>query len=234
MRICGFNKSTLLDYPGKVAAGLFLGGCNFRCPFCQNGGLVLHSADQPDIPVEEVLSVLKKRQGILDGVCVSGGEPTCSPDLAAFLEKIKELGYPVKLDTNGSHPDMVKSLYEKGLIDKVAMDIKAAPEHYGTVAGLSGDARPVVEAVRETAAFLMESGIEYEFRTTVVKELHTEEDFVRIGEWLSGAKTYFLQVYRDSAEVIKRGFSPCSEKEMQAYARILEKTIQNVEIRGMD
>ena len=136
MRICGFNKTTLLDYPGKVASTIFLGGCNFRCPFCQNGFLFVAPGEQPDYSQEELLTFLKKRKGILDGVCISGGEPTLSDGLEEFLGKIKELGYAVKLDTNGSRPKIVKHLAEAGLIDKVAMDIKACPDNYGSLTGI--------------------------------------------------------------------------------------------------
>lgn len=158
MRICGFNKTTLLDYPGKVASTIFLGGCNFRCPFCQNGILVVAPGEQPDYSQEELLTFLKKRKGILDGVCISGGEPTLSDGLEEFLGKIKELGYAVKLDTNGSRPKIVKHLAEAGLIDKVAMDIKACPDNYGSLTGIE---KPDMDSIFETADFLLpwESGL---------------------------------------------------------------------------
>lgn len=158
MRICGFNKTTLLDYPGKVASTIFLGGCNFRCPFCQNGILVVAPGEQPDYSQEELLTFLKKRKGILDGVCISGGEPTLSDGLEEFLGKIKELGYAVKLDTNGSRPKIVKHLAEAGLIDKVAMDIKSCPDNYGNLTGIE---KPDMDSIFETADFLLpwESGL---------------------------------------------------------------------------
>ena len=164
MRICGFNKTTLLDYPGKVASTIFLGGCNFRCPFCQNGILVVAPGEQPDYSQEELLTFLKKRKGILDGVCISGGEPTLSDGLEEFLGKIKELGYAVKLDTNGSRPKIVKHLAEAGLIDKVAMDIKACPDNYGNLTGIE---KPDMDSIFETADFLLHGNLDYEFRTTV-------------------------------------------------------------------
>ena len=142
MRICGFNKTTLLDYPGKVASTIFLGGCNFRCPFCQNSVLVLHPEEQPDYAREDILAFLKKRKGILDGVCISGGEPTLAADLEEFLEQIKDLGYLIKLDTNGTRPEVVKHLAEVKLIDKVAVDIKSGPDHYSRLAGVSAPAIP--------------------------------------------------------------------------------------------
>lgn len=174
MRICGFNKTTLLDYPGKVASTIFLGGCNFRCPFCQNSVLVVDPGQQPDYEQDEILAFLKKRKGILDGVCISGGEPTLADDLEDFLGKIKELGYEIKLDTNGTRPEIVKDLARNGLIDKVAMDIKACPSNYPALSGIS---HPDMEKIRETAEFLLHGSLDYEFRTTVVKELHTENDF---------------------------------------------------------
>lgn len=231
MKICGYNKTTLLDYPGKVAATIFLGSCNFRCPFCQNSSLVLHPAVQPEIPTDEVLSFLKKRQGILDGVCISGGEPTLSEELPDFVREIKALGYAVKLDTNGSRPYVVKELVKEGLIDKAAMDIKACPDNYKALSGLR---YPDMDSIFETVDFLMEGHVDYEFRTTVVKELHTEKDFIEIGQWLSGAKAYYLQAYKDSDGVLQPGFTSYSMEELQHFRSILLKTIPLVDIRGID
>ncbi|MFQ6817415.1 MAG: anaerobic ribonucleoside-triphosphate reductase activating protein [Blautia sp.] len=231
MKIYGLNKTTLLDYPGRVAATIFLGGCNFRCPFCQNSGLVLHPSQQPEIAVEEVLSFLKKRQGILEGVCITGGEPTLSADLEDLIRDIRALGYPVKLDTNGTHPEVLISLAEKGLIQKAAVDIKACPENYGTLCGLS---RPDLAPVMETVDYLLHGSLDYEFRTTAVKELHTEEDFIKIGQWLKGARAYYLQAYRDSEEVLQPGFSSFSAEELLHFRNILKETIDLVEIRGVD
>ena len=173
-KIHGLNKTTLLDYPGRVAATIFLGGCNFRCPFCQNSGLVLRPGNEPVIPTEEVLSFLKKRQGILEGVCISGGEPTLLPDLADFIREIRSLGYPVKLDTNGTHPWILKDLFEQDLIQMTARDIKACPDNYPSLTGLM---HPDLDAVKETVDFLLHHDYDYEFRTTVVRELHNEKDF---------------------------------------------------------
>ena len=230
MIICGINKTTLLDYPGRVACTVFLGGCNYRCPFCQNGSLVLSPEENRAYDLNGVLGFLKKRQGILEGVCITGGEPTLSPELPELLESIKELGYDIKIDTNGSRPETVKKLIDKSLIDKVAMDIKAAPENYGKLTGVS---HPDIDAVKETAAYLMDCGIDYEFRTTVVRELHSGKDFAEIAVWLAGAKEYYLQAYRDSENVISPGFTPCTEEEMTEYRTILSQTMQKVEIRGM-
>jgi pyruvate formate lyase activating enzyme len=231
MKICGFNKTTLLDYPGKVAATVFLGGCNFRCPFCHNGSLVLHPQSEPEICEEEILSVLKKRQGILEGVCVTGGEPTLSATLPEFLHKIKALGYPVKLDTNGSHPEIVKMLARENLIDMVAMDIKTSPARYPVVCGLSS---PDMEAIYESADFLINGTLPYEFRTTVVKELHQASDFEEIGKWLAGAKYYYLQAYKDSEDVLQPGFHSYSFEELECFREIVSRTISHTAIRGID
>lgn len=231
MKICGLNKTTLLDYPGKVAATVFLGSCNFRCPFCHNSSLVLHADKEPEISRDEILSFLKKRRGILEGVCITGGEPTLSTDLDGFLEEIHDLGYSIKLDTNGSRPYILKDLVKRGLVDKIAMDIKACPENYGTLAGLQ---YPDLDSICESTVFLMEGHTDYEFRTTVVKELHTEKDFREIAQWLRGAKAYYLQAYKDSQEVLKPGFSSYSLEELEKFRSILLETIPLVEIRGID
>lgn len=231
MKIHGFHTLTLLDYPGKVGATLFLGGCNFRCPFCQNGNLVLRPEQEPFLPEEAVLAYLKKRQGILDGVCISGGEPTLYADLPDFIEKIKSLGYLVKLDTNGSRPEVIRRLYEEKLIDYVAMDIKSSKAHYKTAAGCETLDMDAIEASIE---FLISDIPEYEFRTTVVRELHTAADFADIAEWISGCRAYYLQAYRDSDSVLHPGFSSYSGAELAKFCEILRKKIPLVSIRGID
>lgn len=231
MKICGLNKTTLLDYPGKVAATVFLGGCNFRCPFCHNSSLVVRADREPEIPQEEILRFLQKRKGILDGICITGGEPTLAPELEDLLQRIRSLGYFIKLDTNGSRPSVIKALAEKKLLDKIAMDIKACPDNYGRVSGLL---HPDMDAICETADFLLNGALDYEFRTTVVKELHTEKDFQDIGQWLKGAKAYYLQAYKDSEEVLQPGFSSYTWKELEYFRSILQKTIPLTEIRGID
>lgn len=231
MKIYGLNKTTLLDYPGRVAATIFLGGCNFRCPFCQNSSLVLSPDRQPEIPEEEVLSFLKKRKGILEGVCVTGGEPTLSPELPEFLKKIQDLGYPVKLDTNGSRPQVLKDLASRNLIQMTAVDIKACPNNYPSLCGL---VHPDLDSIKETVDFLINGSLDYEFRTTVVRELHTEQDFIQIGQWIAGAKAYYLQAYRNSEEVLQPGFSSYSQKELMYFRDILKRTIPLVELRGID
>lgn len=231
MKICGLNKTTLLDYPGKVAATIFVASCNFRCPFCHNSSLVLHGDREPEISQEEILDFLQKRKGILEGVCVSGGEPTLYPELHDFLAKIRKLGYSVKLDTNGSRPDMIRDLTADHLVDKIAMDIKACPEHYGLLCGLS---YPNLDPIMESADFLLTGSIDYEFRTTVVRELHTEKDFREIGQWLKGASAYYLQAYKDSPDVLQPGFSSYSYEELVSFRDILRETMDLVEIRGID
>lgn len=231
MNICGLNKTTLLDYPGKVACTIFIGGCNFRCPFCHNSSLVLNTAAQPIISQEEILKFLQKRHGILEGVCITGGEPTLHPELTAFIEKIHSLGYFIKLDTNGTNPAVLKDLVSKKLIHKVAMDIKSSSDNYPI---LSGVRNPDINAIDTSISFLLEGNIDYEFRTTVVRELHAEEDFIKIGERLAGAKAYYLQAYKDSDEVIKPGFSSYTFIELNKFKEILEKTISFVGIRGID
>ena len=231
MVIHGFQKLTLLDYPGKVACTLFSGGCNFRCPFCQNGNLVQHPEWEPVIPEEEIFAVLEKRRGVLDGVCVTGGEPTLDPDLERFVTKIKELGYLVKLDTNGYRPEILKKLVEEKKIDYVAMDIKNAPSRYGETAGVK---KIDVMRINESVEFLKSGMVDYEFRTTLCKELHGREEIEAIGKWLSGAKRYFLQNYRESDYVIDPRFSGYAREQLEQFCEILRGQIETVEIRGVD
>ena len=230
--IHGLQKLTLLDFPGYTAATVFFGGCNFRCPYCQNAGLVLHPENEPSISEEEILAFLKKRCGLLDGVCITGGEPTLYPQLPQFLQKIKELGYLIKLDTNGSQPEILKSLTEQGLLDYVAMDIKSSPSAYSKSCGL---ANPDMKAIKESVSFLMNGTLDYEFRTTVTRELHGEAEFAAIGEWLQGCRRYFLQAYRDSENIIKpNSFTSYTRKELEVFAASLQKKIPLTQIRGID
>lgn len=231
MKIHGFQKTTLLDYPGHVAATIFVGGCNFRCPFCHNGQLVLDVAGQTVIPEEEVLAYLKKRSGVLEGVCITGGEPTLQDDLAVFIHSLKDLGYLVKLDTNGYRPEMLQSLMQEGLLDYVAMDIKASPEKYSLAAGIGAFK---FEQIKESIRLLMESGIPYEFRTTVVKGIHEVEDFDEIGQLLQGCSNYYLQGFRESDTMIGEGFEAFSQEEMEKMAESARKYIDRVEHRGVE
>lgn len=230
MKICGLNKTTLLDYPGCVAATVFVGGCNFRCPFCHNGDLVLHSAKMKEYSEEEILAFLNKRKNVLEGVCVTGGEPTLYSDLPEFIAKIKAMGYKVKLDTNGSNPKMLKRLVEGKLVDYVAMDIKAPVSEYNKVCGVQVD----TESVQQSVAYLKQGEVPYEFRTTVVKELHTKQDILEIGKWILGAENYYLQSYRETDENICKGFSAMEKEELFELEMELKKSIKNVKVRGVE
>lgn len=230
MKICGIMKLTLLDFPGKTACTVFTGGCNFLCPFCHNASLVVKAGQQQIIPEEEILSFLKKRQGLLDGVCITGGEPLLQPDIADFIKKVRELGFLVKLDTNGSYPERLKEIVNAGLVDYVAMDIKSSPENYGKVIGVQGFD---ISDIQESIDFLMSGKVDYEFRTTLVRELHYETDIVKIGQWINGAKRYFLQVFVDSGDIIGKNYNAFSKDDMNYFKDILRKYIPNVEIRGI-
>lgn len=231
MQIFGFNKTTLLDFPEHVACTVFTGGCNFRCPFCQNGDLVLHGGSLPVLDEEEVFRVLRKRKGILTGVCVTGGEPTLQRDLDVFLSRVKDLGYLVKLDSNGYRPEVLQSLCERGLVDYFAMDIKSSPENYARTAGVK---ELDMGLIRESVDFIRSCGLDYEFRTTVVRELHSSGDFLSIGEWLKGCKAYFLQSYVESEGVICKEFSSYSKEELEEFVMLLKPYIDNVSLRGVD
>lgn len=230
MKICGLQKTTLLDYPGHLAAAIFLGGCNFRCPFCHNKDL-LGNDTEALYTEDELMDFLKKRSNILEGVCITGGEPTLSPDLESLIRRIRALGYHIKLDTNGSRPDVLKHLCENGLIDYVAMDIKNSREHYALTAG--AEILPIGE-IENSINFLMHGSVDYEFRTTVVKELHHEEDFIQIGMRLQGCRAYFLQNYVDSDHVLQPGFSSCTKEELLNFRQLLLPYIPNTELRGVD
>ncbi len=231
MQIHGFNKLTLLDYPGHLAAILFLGGCNMRCPFCQNASLVINPSSQPTIPVEEVIAELKKRRGILEGVCISGGEPTLYADLPNFIREMKALDYHVKLDTNGTNPDMIKALVNEKLIDYIAMDIKNSREKYALTTGCSNIN---MKAVEDSITFLLTTQVEYEFRTTIVKELHTDSDILSIGNWLRGAKAYYLQSFKDSGDIIADGLSSPSKETLLHYSELLAPYVEHISLRGID
>jgi len=232
MQIHGFNKTTLLDYPEHIASCAFTGACNYRCPYCHNAALVLDPGSQPLIAEEEILSYLSKRKGILEGLCITGGEPTLNKDLPEFIKKVKDLGLLVKLDSNGSNPDMLISLIAGNLLDYIAMDIKSSPENYAKAIGLASyDIAPIEESV----SVIMNSGVDYEFRTTAVKELTSPKDFMIIGSWLEGAEKYFLQGYIDSGDVIApEGLRGYTRAELEPIAANLRPHIKLVGIRGLD
>ena len=233
MLISGLQKMTLLDYPGRVACTVFTGGCNFRCPFCHNASLVIPEALRAaDGGVETVLAFLKKRQGLLDGVAVTGGEPLLHADRADFLRKVKDLGYLVKLDTNGSFPERLVSLVEEGLVDRVAMDIKNAPGLYAETAGF-----PLLDIapIERSKNYLLEGHVEYEFRTTVVKGLHTAESLVEAARWIEGAAEYYLQPLKDSGELLSPdGLGAFDNGEMRALCEAVRPIIPAVQLRGVD
>ncbi len=230
MKIHGLQKMTLLDFPGHVACTVFLGGCDFRCPFCHNFELVDGSAP-PVMEDTEFFAFLEKRRGLLDGVAITGGEPCLRPDLPGLMEKIHSLGFAVKLDTNGTHPDLLRAILQNGLADYVAMDIKNSPAHYARTVGLEKiDLAPVRESVR----LLMEGKADYEFRTTVVAELHTEEDFQAIGPWIAGARRYFLQAFTDRDSVPFSGLHAPDKETMHRYADIVRPFVPETFVRGVE
>lgn len=231
MKICGLQKTTLLDYPGRVAATVFTGGCNFRCPFCHNSEL-LEGPLKAAYSVEELLAFLRKRRGVLEGVCITGGEPTLYPDLEEFIKSIRRQGLAVKLDTNGYQPEVLIDLCRKGLLDYVAMDIKTSRENYPTVSGVE---MLQMERIDESIEFLLSGSIPYEFRTTVVRGLHTAQDFDRIGPWIKGCSEYYLQCFTDTGQILAPGlYSAFSKDEMLCFARQLRPFVGKAQLRGID
>ena len=229
MLIKGLQKTTLLDFPGKVACTVFTGGCNFRCPFCHNASLVLSPKENPDLPQEQFFSFLEKRKGILDGVCVTGGEPLLQYDIIPFIERIHSMGFAVKLDTNGSYPVRLREIVELGIVDYVAMDIKNCRKKYALTAGVDGD----VSGVFESIEYIMSCGVPYEFRTTVVKELHTPDDILSIAKDIKGAQKYFLQAFKDSGDLICPDFSAHTEQIMRDMCRLAAQYVDLCEVRGI-
>ncbi len=234
MIISGLQKMTLLDFPGKVACTVFLQGCNFRCPFCHNSDL-LGGSSAPFMTMEEFLDFLKKRTGLLDAVCVSGGEPTLQKDLPELLKGIKTLGFSVKLDTNGSRPEVLKKLVAEGLVDYVAMDVKNSPARYGETTGVSHfDITPIEESLR----FLIEGNVAYELRTTVVAELHSEASITEMGQWLASLvpgkkpEKLYLQCFVDRSSVLQGGLHAPEEAELRKYAEILTPYVGFASVRG--
>ena len=242
MKIHGLSKTTLLDYPGHLACTVFTGHCNFRCPFCHNGELVLCPDSEPGIPEEDFFDFLESRKKRLEGVAITGGEPTVNADIVEFIRKIKERDLLVKLDSNGTRPDILKKLIDNSLVDYVAMDIKSSKEGYPAACGLkSMDLAPVEESVN----ILMNSGIEYEFRTTVMKELHSEKEFRGIAEWIKGCSNYYLQSYRPSETLLahmmddefraafKSSFTAYTGEELKEIRDLLISLGVNATLRGI-
>lgn len=230
MTVKGLAKLTLLDYPGRVACTIFTGGCNLRCPFCHNASLATRAGEVDTIPEDEIFAFLKKRQGILTGVCITGGEPLLNHDVDEFIKKIKELGYAVKLDTNGCYPERLSALIDRGLLDYVAVDIKNSPESYPKTVGVEDfDVSPV----KKTVDILKEGRVPYELRTTVVNELHSDSDFESIGRWIEGADAYFLQCFVDSGDLIGDGLTSPSKADLERYQHIVKQYVTNTHIRGI-
>ncbi len=228
MNIQGFQKLTLLDFPGKVACTVFTGGCNFRCPFCHNGSLVLEPTIYSDA-TKDVFDYLSKRKGIVDGVCITGGEPLLQTDIESFMREVKDMGYALKLDTNGSFPSRLLKVIETGLIDYIAMDIKSSPEGYPLAVGTDVD----MTAICQSVEIIRQSGVEHEFRTTAVKGIHTTEDFDKIGQWLAGSKHYYIQRFVDSGNLIKGG-EAFSDDEMHGLLSIIKNYIPEAQLRGQN
>lgn len=231
MKIYGLQKLTLLDFPSKTACTVFTGGCNLRCPFCHNAALVLLSPSAGDIPEEELWEFLKKRAGLLDGVCITGGEPLLQPDIADFMAGVKQLGYAVKLDTNGFYPDKLLRLIESGLVDYVAMDLKSSAGGYSAACGIS---EPDIAAVRRSIGLLMTGSVPYEFRTTVVKGIHTGELLAQAAHEIEGAERYYLQKFVDSGNLIGTGCEPFSDDEMREMLTIVKPFVKFAALRGVN
>ena len=231
MYIGGLQKLAMVDYPGKLAATVFTGGCNLRCPFCHNALLVTRLQETPALEEKAVLDFLASRRGLLDGVVLSGGEPLLQPGAADFLAKVREMGFAVKLDTNGCYPKALADILDRGLVDYVAMDIKNSPEKYPETVGIPGfDTAPVEESVRLLAG----SGVDHEFRTTLVREFHTAEDLTAIGRWLPRNARYFLQAFVDSGNLIGQGYHGFAAQEMRDLAALVRPLLPRTELRGAD
>ena len=229
MNIQGLQKLTLLDYPGKMACTIFTAGCNLRCPFCHNSRLVINPEKQSEYSEDEIFAFLKKRAGILDGVAITGGEPLLQSDIEDFIRKVRDLGYSVKLDTNGTFPEKLRDLVEKGLVDYVAMDIKNSPELYAQTVGITGYD---ISKIKESISFLLENKVDYEFRTTVVREFHSVFGMNGLGEMIKGAKRHYLQGFIDSGELIGFGMSAVPRDEMERMKKIMLQYVDECEIRG--
>ena len=230
MIISGLQKLTLLDFPGYVACTIFTRGCNMRCPFCQNQGLVVpeHFDSKEIIPTQEIIEFLKSRKARLQGICITGGEPTLQTDLIEFIKQVKSIGYKVKLDTNGTNPEIIKTLIDNNLLDYIAMDIKNDLSRYEHTSGTN----MAKESILKSIDIIKDAGIEYEFRTTVIKELHDEESFQNIAKIIGHVKNYSLQYYEETENVINPGYHTPSDDEMNLYYKIMQNTANHVVIKG--
>ena len=230
MKISGLQKLTLLDFPDRTACTVFLGGCNFRCPFCHNSSLVLGAGEGENIPEEEFFAFLKSRKSRLDGVAITGGEPLISDETEIFIEKIKSMGYAVKLDTNGAFPERLRRLIGKGLVDYVAMDIKNSPHKYAKTIGLPSAPLGKIE---ESIRILMSGKVGFEFRTTLVKGFHTEDDIETIVKCISGAARWYLQAFKDSGDLISGGLCGFERDEYLRFLDIARRFVPNAQLRGV-
>lgn len=228
MKISGFQKLTLVDYPGLTSCIVFTQGCNFRCPFCHNSSLINDNSDS-SVDEQEFFDYLDKRKNVLDGVCITGGEPLLQSDLESFITKIKEKGYKVKLDTNGSNPIKLKSLIDKNLLDYIAMDIKNNFTKYDETSGIKVN----IDSIKKSIEIIKSSKVDYEFRTTIVKELHTLEDLKDILEYIGSECKYYIQNYKDCESVLKKGLSGFEDSELLEIKKTLERNYPNVSIRGI-
>ena len=230
MLLRGLQKTTLLDFPGHVASTVFTGGCNFRCPFCHNASLIDNLSGDERLSEENFFAFLEKRRGLNDGVCITGGEPLLQKDILPFIKRIKEMGFLVKLDTNGSYPDRLAALMDEGLLDYVAMDVKNSREKYAQTVGIKNfDTAPIEQSI----ALLRSSGVPFELRTTVVKELHSAEDIEDMGVWLQGDHAHFLQGFIDSGDLIGKGLSGYDKNQMEDLVNVLKAYIPNAQLRGV-
>lgn len=229
MIICGYEKFSMVDFDGKITCTVFTGGCNFRCPFCHNGALVIGDVKSGQIDCDEVFDYLQKRKGLVDAVSVTGGEPTLQSDLADFLRKVRDLGYQTKLDSNGLRPDVLRRIVEQDLVDYLAMDVKNSPEKYALTVGLE---KIDLGKINESIDLLKTCGVDHEFRTTVIKEFHTDEDMRAIAEWVKGAKRYVMQKYKDSEGCISHGYTPLEKDDVQRFATYFDGLVEKVDLRG--
>lgn len=229
MKICGIQKTSLVDYPGHMATVIFTGGCNFNCPYCHNSQLIPMGVE-PIVTTGDALKMLEGRKHLIDAVVISGGEPTLQPDLHAFISKVKAMGFKVKFDTNGSNPDVLKKLIEDGLLDYVAMDVKDAKDWYGMYIG--PELSHLIHEIDVSIAYLKQAGIPYEFRTTVVRELHIAEDIEAIGGWIKGADKYYIQNFR-ATDCTPPEYHPFNETELRGFANLVRKYVNEVHIRGI-
>lgn len=230
IKFFGLQKLSLLDYPGKMACTLFTGGCNFKCPFCQNSDLVFLPENMIEIKEKDVLQYLQKRSNILEGVCISGGEPLLHDEIESFLRKVKALGYSIKIDTNGSFPDKLRYLVDEGLVDYIAMDIKNGECDYAKTLGMK---TIDFEAIKESIAYLKTGVVDYEFRTTFIKEFHDKDSVKEIGKLIKGAKHYYLQNFVDSDCVIQKGLHGFKQEELEAFRDMMTEYVEEAKIRGL-